>query len=109
MASNEASADGLLIEAVGGVRVGSWNASWPFASIKVFPDRVTLKMPVWGETTLPKTEITSVRKVGWLPIPIAQGLRFHHRISGMPAKVVFLTGSRNAIYDSLQAAGYPTA
>lgn len=108
MESNDASADGPLIEAVGGVRVGSWNASWPFASIQVFPDRVTLKMPVWGETTLPKIEITSVRKVGWLPIPIAQGVRFYHRISGVPAKVVFLTPSRNAVFETLLAAGYPT-
>lgn len=92
-----------VFEATGGLVVGLWSCSWPFASAALYADRVEFKTTTNVQYVLTKSDIVSFASMGWLPIPIAHGVRFRHRFSQYAEKFEFWTPSRNDFLAALQA------
>ncbi len=95
-----------VFEATGGLVVGLWSCSWPFASVTLYCDRVEFKSPTNVQYMLEKADIISFDSMGWLPTPITRGVRFRHRLSHYGEKFEFWTGSRNDFLAALQAHGF---
>ncbi len=95
-----------VFEATGGLVVGLWSCSWPFASVTLYRDRVEFNAPTNTHYTLTKSDIVSFDSMGWLPIPITRGVRFRHRHSDYAAKFEFWTSSRDDFLEALQAHGF---
>ncbi|MEM8947649.1 MAG: hypothetical protein AAGD11_20935 [Planctomycetota bacterium] len=92
-----------VLEATGGLVVGLWSCSWPFASVALYSDRVEFKTVTRVRYTLTKSDIVSFTSMGWLPTPITRGVRFLHRRSDYAEKFEFWTSSRDEFLAALQA------
>ena len=76
---------GAVLKFTGGLRAGNYNSSWPFATLTLTPDRMTLQGGgrVW---VFAKYEIVRLTKHrGWLSV----GLRIQHDKPELPEFLVF--------------------
>jgi len=95
----------------GGARLGrnfwwSINWTWPFATIEIDSDALTIRVP--GAThRLPRANVRSVALWGpdWAP-PGFSGIVVGHDLAELPPYVLFWSFRRPALVEALQAAGY---
>jgi hypothetical protein len=80
----------------GGARRGSWNVTWPFERLDVYPRRIVLS----GED-IPIEDIEELsRHNGWLSL----GLRIHRKSTD--EKLIFWTFNFTRLKDALIKAGF---
>lgn len=96
----------------GGARLGrsfwwSINWTWPFATLEVDPEVLTLRVP-GAVHKLPRANIRTVALWGpdWAP-PGFSGIVVGHDLSHLPPYVLFWSFGRRALLGALEAAGYP--
>lgn len=97
----------------GAVWIGGLSATWPFATLTVAKDRLTLASTKtrwaiwdWGRYDFSPSQVVSIKRFGFLPI-IAWGIRVNHNRWDIPRRVVFWTlGSREEIITSISTAGF---
>jgi len=101
---------GETFSTTGGVRVGSgiggFNATWPFAKLKIDDDHVTVSC-FTKRWTFPKANI---RKLSHHKGMISRGLRIEHDVADVNPFFVFWTlGSFPTVRAELERHGYPVA
>ncbi len=72
----------------GGARIGSMNATWPFAQLRLTPEHVVLQVVFLGTYVFRRQQVTSVEPYGLIPF-VGKGVRIHHRVDAYPKKIVF--------------------
>ena len=100
----------------GGVWIGGLRASWPYATLTVAKDCLTLASTKtrwtiwdWGRYDFNPAEVISIQRFGLLPL-IAWGIRVNHNRTDLPRRVVFCTlGSRDKIIAAISIAGFVPA
>lgn len=91
----------------GGARINLFNATWPFAKLRIEESGLMLKVVVSGTFDFPKFSISSIRKHGVIPV-FSDGLQIKHDIEGYPDLIVFwCLGQRERILKELKRDGYP--
>ncbi len=70
----------------GGGQVGFWYASWPFATLHVTNQFMTLKMKFIGEYKFTKDQIKNIHPYGIVPF-FATGIKIQHNIKGPPQQL----------------------
>lgn len=91
----------------GGARIGFMNATWPFAALKLTPERLVLEVVLLGTYVFAPDQVTSVEPYGWLPLA-GKGVRIGHCVQGYPEKIVFwyLCINPQHIVDRIKELGY---
>ena len=96
----------------GGARVGrgfwtSVNWTWPFATLEVDAEAVTLRLP-FATHRLARANVLGVDLIGpgWAP-PGAYGVVFRHNDTRVPPYVLFWSLDRPALIETLRESGYP--
>ncbi len=84
----------------GGIRVGYYNATWPFVTLKVDRKNIVLKVFGHGVYTFRPSEVTAVTRVGELPF-IGRGVQIHHKKHYRP--LPFDTTSHAGVFRSVWA------
>jgi len=80
----------MEIKETGGARIGMANATWPFATLTVNENKLTLNATIVGNLTFIPNDIISIEPYTVLPI-LGQGIRINHRVSSYKDKVIFWT------------------
>jgi hypothetical protein len=90
------------IRFIGGARIGSFNATIPFAQLLVAKGRATLHC-------LRKYELTpsnaSCEAYGSIPL-LSHGVQFHHIDTDFPDPLIFWCIRRRSVLDALESAGF---
>ena len=90
---------------MGGARIGSVNASWPFARLAVVGDRLTISVFLLGQYDFKGFQILSIEPCEAGPI-LSSGLRIHHTHPDYPESIIFWTlGDRDRLFDRIRLAG----
>ena len=92
----------VKISQIGGARVGGFNASWPFASLKVTGDQITLSV-FSKKYEIEKGKINSIKRYRGL---FSTGLKIEHSKNEMPEHLIFWTFSFNKLKQALEEIGY---
>ena len=87
---------------IGGARIGSLNATVPFAQLVVSKGRATLRCFRKYELT-PKNSICE--SYGSIPL-LSRGVQFHHIDVDYPDPLIFWCIGRKRVLDALEAAGF---
>ena len=90
------------IRFVGGARIGSFNATIPFARLLVEKGRATLYC--FRKYELTPTN-TSCEAYGSIPM-LSHGVRFHHIDVDYPDPLIFWCIRRRNVLDALERAGF---
>ena len=86
----------------GGLRFGTLNATWPFASLTATPGSIWISC--FGfKLQYPKTEISGLRLYRG---HISTGLLVEHQIRWRPRFIVFWTFNFKALSENLEQLGY---
>ena len=91
----------------GGIRYGesylsSFNATWPFASLKLEPGHLTLS--ALGKTfSFAHADLDRISKYRGF---ISKGIRFEHNSKNYPPFIVFWTFSQKSVLAELIGAGF---
>lgn len=77
----------------GGVWIGTsffscWKVTWPIGSIELYDDRVSLKAPPEKVVEIPLSEVTSVKKLLYIPL-FAWGFRLNHKSDTASSYLIF--------------------
>ena len=89
----------------GGAQVGWLSASWPFASIQIAPESLTVN--ALGKYSFSPAEVHAIEPIGSIPV-LTTGIRIHHTRPDYPEKIVFYSmGSRESLLHAAGAAGFP--
>ena len=93
----------------GGARIGSVNATWPFAQLKLTPEHLVLDVVLVGTYVFRPDQVSRVEPYGLIPFA-GKGVRIHHRVVGYPEKIVFwyLCMDPQLIVDRIRKSGYGT-
>ena len=83
----------------GGAMVGKMfgyyvSATWPFAVIQIFPEKIILKV-LWKIVELPFSDIVEVKRSLWFPF-IADGVRIYHKRDDISSLIIFWSIRGNA-------------
>ena len=89
----------------GGLRFGTMNATWPFASLTANPNSIWISC--FGfKLQYPKTAISSLRLYR---ASISTGLLIEHEIEWRPRFIVFWTFNFKQLAENLERLGYRVA
>lgn len=77
-------------EITGGARIGSVNASWPFATFKVSKDKLELNASIVGNLVFQPQDIISIEPYSKFTF-IGKGIKINHSITNYDSEVIFWT------------------
>jgi hypothetical protein len=94
---------------VGGARLDSKNATWPFARLELTAEKLVLQVAFFGNFTFSPSQVTKVEPYGLIPF-IGKGVRIHHQIASYPEKIVFwyLCANPQPLVDKIRSSGFGT-
>lgn len=78
------------LEITGGARIGSANASWPFATFKVSKDKMELNASIVGNLVFQPKDIISIEPYSKFTF-IGKGIKINHSITNYDSEVIFWT------------------
>lgn len=91
------------IKKTGGARVGMFNATWPFATLKVNSNKLELSTGLMGNFIFRSNEIISIKPYGFIPI-IGRGIKINHHKKSYNSKIIFWTlGSPETLIKEIEA------
>lgn len=89
----------------GGARIGNMSSSWPFVTLTISKETLTLKIPLFGEYTFKASDVISLEPFTYF---LNKGIRIKHRIQGYKEKIEFWTfKDPQAIIDQARMIGFP--
>jgi hypothetical protein len=96
-----------VITETGGFRVGrnallALNATWPFGTLEIHPDRLVLRT-LFRRYTFPRESIVALSVFSGL---FSRGLRIEHSTASYPRFVVFWSSHMSRLQQRLAEAGY---
>ena len=77
----------------GGARIGSSNATYPFANLYVDKEILKLNASIIGNLIFEPKDIISIEPYVSIPL-IGQGIKINHRVEKYNSKVIFWTFKR---------------
>lgn len=90
----------------GGARIGSANASYPFADLYVDKEILKLNASIVGNLVFQPKDIISIEPYMFIPL-IGQGIKINHRIEQYNSKVIFWTfKSPDFVINEIQKTGF---
>ena len=92
---------------LGGARIDSFNATWPFARLTATRDLLRLRAILAGEFEFRPDQVDGLSEFGFIPF-VAKGVQIHHHVPSYPSRIVFwsLTWSVSWLIDELRLLGY---
>ncbi|TDR20468.1 hypothetical protein [Marinicella litoralis] len=94
-------------EFTGGARINFFNATWPFAKLRLEENGLTLNVVMKGTFNFPRARISAIRKRGIIPF-FSDGIQIEHDIDEYPDWIVFwCLGKRDKILEELKRDEYP--
>lgn len=94
------------LKLTGGARVGMFNASFPFATLKVNQDRLELKVSMIGKLIFQVSDIISIEPYTIIPL-IGQGIKINHTVADYKQQVIFWTFKNpRALIRQIEATGF---
>ena len=98
-----------ILKKIGGVRIGSVNASWPFATLKVEKEKMELKVLLLGKFIFLPKNIVSIEKYGRLPF-FGWGIKINHNLKFNEKDIVFWTlGNPKNLIHKIEKIGFINA
>ena len=92
----------MKIKKIGGARIGLFNATWPFATLKVDKNILELSTGLMGNFIFSKTDICTIEPYGLIPI-IGRGIKINHYKKSYNSKIIFWTfGSPEALIQEIE-------
>lgn len=77
-------------ELTGGARIGTVNATYPFAKLRVNENKLEINTSVIGKLVFTTKDVISIEPYQRFPI-IGKGVKINHRVSNYNQKVIFWT------------------
>lgn len=77
-----------IFETTGGARIGTANATWPFAKLKADKNKLELNASIIGNLVFRPQDIISITPYSSF---ISSGLKINHRVSNYKSEVIFWT------------------
>lgn len=78
----------MEVKKTGGARVGMFNTTWPFATLKVNSCKLELSTGFMGDFVFRSEDVSSIEPYGLIPI-IGQGIRINHHVKSYNQKIIF--------------------
>ena len=92
----------------GGARIGSSNATYPFANLYVDKEILKLNASIIGNLIFEPKDIISIEPYVFIPV-IGQGIKINHRVEKYNSKVIFWTFKEpNFVITEIQKTGFMT-
>jgi len=92
------------VNVTGGARIGTANASWPFATLKVTKDKLALNASIVGNLVFKPSDIISIETYSGF---LSRGLKINHKVANYKEKVIFWTFSNpNSLLQQIEQTGF---
>lgn len=92
----------MEIKKIGGARIGLFNATWPFATLKVDRNSLELSTGLMGNFIFSNKDISSIQPYGLIPI-IGRGIKINHHKKSYNSKIIFWTlGSPESLIKEIE-------
>ncbi len=79
----------------GGIRIGWFHASWPFATLSCDAKEMNIKVLFSEEYRFSPNQVIGLEKVGSIPF-LSQGVKIRHIVSEYPENIIFYWGGGDA-------------
>ena len=86
----------------GGVRIGGFNATWPFATLEIDDDQIVVRT---GRRKI-HFDRESIRALNRYQGIFSSGLQIQHYLSSVDRLFIFWTFTPDKVYESVLANGY---
>lgn len=94
------------VTATGGIRIGWFNASWPFARLQVTAQLLTISCGIFGSYAFKPDEVVGIEPYGSIPV-ISNGIRIVHTNATFPETIIFwCMGSRKRLIQKITDLGF---
>ncbi|MBO0322923.1 hypothetical protein J0X14_11505 [Muricauda sp. CAU 1633] len=94
------------LQFTGGARIGSANATFPFATLKVNKNRLELNASIVGNLIFQPADVVSIEPYTMIPI-LGQGIKINHNVSTYKERVIFWTfKDPNEVIKQIQQTGF---
>jgi len=92
---------------LGGARIDSFNATWPFARLTATRDVLRLRVIRAGVFEFRPDQVNRLSEFGFIPL-FGRGVQIHHQIPNYPSRIVFwyLTWSVSWLVEEFRLLGY---
>lgn len=91
---------------IGGARIGSANATYPFANLFVDKNVLKINASIVGKLVFQPQDIISIEPYTMIPI-LGQGIKINHRIENYKPKVIFWTFKNpNFVINEIKKVGF---
>ena len=98
-----------FLKKTGGARIGSINATWPFATLKVEKKKMELKVLLLGKFVFGPENVISIEKYGSIPI-FGWGIKINHNLKFSEKHIVFWTiGNPKNLLREIEKIGFLNA
>jgi len=95
------------IKETGGARIGTANATWPFAKLTVNKDTLTLNAGLIGKLVFSPENIISIELYNGPGSLFGSGIQINHNVSGYNSKVIFWTsGNSTDLINKIAQTGF---
>lgn len=96
----------MEVKKTGGARVGIFNVTWPFATLKVNKFKLELSIGLIGSFIFRSEDISSIEPYGVIPF-FGRGIKINHHVTSYNQKIVFWTlGSPNTLIKEIYKTGF---
>jgi hypothetical protein len=91
----------MEVKKTGGARVGMFNATWPFATLKVNSSKLELSTGFMGNFVFRSEDISSIEPYGLIPF-LGRGIKINHHVKTYNQKIIFWTfGSPHSLIEEI--------
>ena len=92
---------------LGGARINSFNATWPFARLTATREILRLRVIWAGVFEFRPDQVIGLSEFGFIPF-VGKGVQIHHHVPNYPSRIVFwyLTWSVSWLIEELCLLGY---
>lgn len=80
------------VKVTGGAKIGKFNATWPFATLKASREKLELSATIVGNLVFRPADIISFEEISIIPF-LKQGVKINHRVEAYKSEVIFWTFS----------------
>lgn len=90
----------------GGARIGKANATYPFAKLKVTPEKLEVNASIIGNLVFQPADIISIERYTQIPV-LGQGVKINHNVEAYEKEVIFWTFKKpETVIAAIQQTGF---
>lgn len=92
------------LKKTGGARIGAVNATWPFATLTVTPEKLTINATILGNYVFKPSDIISIEPYSRF---LSQGIKINHKVASYKELIVFWSfGDSNELIKRIEQTGF---